>query len=340
MVAEQLPRIPGSGIIYTLTIRDAERVAQWLRQNHIDAWAYHSNVESREELETRLLNNQIKALVATVALGMGFDKPDLGFVIHFQRPGSVVYYYQQVGRAGRALDSAFGVLLGGHEDKDITDFFIKNAFPPQMHVEQILSALNAADDGLSIPMLERQLNIRKGEIDKTLKYLSVESPAPVAKQGPRWYATPIDYEMNQEAIDQLCSLRRAEQQEMLDYMQTGDCLMQFLARALDDPHAGPCGRCANCVGQPLLSTDVNHDFANAAAQFLRRSYQIIEPRKQWPSGKAFPEYDFQVELLKISSLRKGEHCACGAMPAGARWSNEASSRMGGFVMSWSRAVPK
>ncbi len=304
-LAEQLPRIPGSGIIYTLTIRDAERVAQWLRLNHIDAWAYHSNVESREELETRLLDNQIKALVATVALGMGFDKPDLGFVIHFQRPGSVVHYYQQVGRAGRALDSAFGVLLGGHEDKDITDFFINNAFPPQMHVEQILSALNAADNGLSIPMLEKQLNLKRGDITKTLKYLSVEAPTPVVKQGPRWYATPVDYAMNQETIDQLCSLRRAEQQEMLDYMQTGDCLMQFLARALDDPYAEPCGRCVNCVGNPLLPTDVDTDLANAAAQFLRRSFQIIIPRKQWPSGTAFPEYGFSGRIAQDQLADEG-----------------------------------
>ncbi|GAB6905733.1 ATP-dependent DNA helicase [Desulfosarcina cetonica] len=304
-LAGQLPHIQGSGIIYTLTIRDAERVAQWLRQNHIGAWAYHSNVENREELETRLLSNQIKALVATVALGMGFDKPDLGFVIHFQRPGSVVHYYQQVGRAGRALDSAFGILLGGHEDKDITDFFIKNAFPPQMHVEQILSALNAADNGLSIPMLEQQLNLKRGDITKTLKYLSMESPSPVVKQKSRWYATPVDYAMDQQAIDQLCSLRRAEQLEMLDYMQTDDCLMQFLARALDDPHAEPCGRCANCVGHPLLPTAVDANLANAAAQFLRRSHQIIEPRKQWPSGVAFPEYGFSGRIAQDLLAEEG-----------------------------------
>ncbi|MGA6927663.1 MAG: RecQ family ATP-dependent DNA helicase, partial [Desulfosarcina sp.] len=192
-LASEIPRIPSSGIIYTLTQRDAERVALWLKQNHIDAWAYHAGVENREELEARLLENSIKALVATVALGMGFDKPDLGFVIHFQRPGSVVHYYQQVGRAGRAMDSAFGVLLGGHEDVDITNFFIRNAFPPQVHVDQVLTALNGAEDGLTAAMLQQKVNLRKGEIDKTLKFLSVESPAPVVKQGTKWYATPIDY---------------------------------------------------------------------------------------------------------------------------------------------------
>ncbi|MCK4726994.1 MAG: ATP-dependent DNA helicase RecQ, partial [Anaerolineales bacterium] len=219
-LAEQLPQMPGSGIIYTLTIRDAERVAEWLRQNNIDARAYHSGVEDREELEERLLNNQIKALVATVALGMGFDKPDLGFVIHYQRPGSVVHYYQQVGRAGRAVDEAYGILLSGHEDDDITDFFIRTAFPPQAHVDQVLDALDRAEDGLSIPMLQEQINLRYGDIVKTIKFLSVESPSPVIKQGTRWYTTPIDYALDQEIIEQLCALRRAEQQEMRDYMQT------------------------------------------------------------------------------------------------------------------------
>ena len=290
-LAENLPRMPGSGIVYTLTIRDAERVAEWLRQNHIDARAYHSNVESREELEDYLLNNQVKTLVATVALGMGFDKPDLGFVVHFQRPGSVVHYYQQVGRAGRALNEAFGILLSGHEDDDIIDFFIQNAFPPQMHVDEVLSALNEAEDGLSIPMMQQHVNLAKGQIEKTIKFLSVETPAPVVKQGSRWYTTPVEYEMDREAIKQLCALRREEQGEMNAYMQTNECLMQFLARALDDPHAGPCGKCSNCVGEPLLPETVDTDLANAAAMFLRRSHQTIETRKLWPKD-AFPEYGF------------------------------------------------
>jgi len=163
-LAENLHRIPGNGIVYTLTIRDAERVAEWLRQSGIDARAYHSQVENREELEDRLLQKRIKTLVATVALGMGFDKPDLGFVIHFQRPGSVVHYYQQVGRAGRALDDAYGILLSGSEDDDITDFFIRNAFPPQLHVDEVMAALYEADDGLSIPMMQKHLNLAFGEI--------------------------------------------------------------------------------------------------------------------------------------------------------------------------------
>jgi len=184
-LAEHVPNLTGSGVIYTLTIRDAERVAEWLRLKGIPAEAYHSDVgdgegdgSRREELEEMLVGNKIKALVATVALGMGFDKPDLGFVIHYQRPGSVVHYYQQVGRAGRALDEAYGVLLGGHEDQEITEYFIRTAFPPQGHVERVLAALNRAEDGLSVPMLQKEVNLAKGDMEKVLKLLSVEDPSP------------------------------------------------------------------------------------------------------------------------------------------------------------------
>ena len=123
-LAEQLPNLPGSGIIYTLTVRDANRLSDWLKSRGINVEAYTGQTDSRDELEQNLLDNKVKALVATTALGMGFDKPDLAFVIHYQTPGSVVAYYQQVGRAGRALESAYGVLLSGHEETDIIDYFI------------------------------------------------------------------------------------------------------------------------------------------------------------------------------------------------------------------------
>jgi len=108
-LAAQVSALPGSGIIYTLTVRDAERVAAWLQFRGIAAESYSSETGGRRvELENALLENRVKALVATTALGMGFDKPDLAFVIHYQTPGSVVAYYQQVGRAGRAIAAAHG----------------------------------------------------------------------------------------------------------------------------------------------------------------------------------------------------------------------------------------
>src|SRR5665648_1036795 len=285
-LAEHVPELPGSGIIYTLTQRDAERVAEWLRRRGVDALAYHAGMQNeiREDLEQRLLANEVKALVATVALGMGFDKPDLGFVIHFQRHGSAVHYYQQVGRAGRAVDTAYGILLSGREDEDITEYFIQTAFPPQRHVKKILEALEGADDGMSLQMLERRVNLRRTQIEKALKILAVEDPAPVVRNGYRWHATAATYLPDHERIEHLTQLRLNEQARMAEYMATDDCLMSYLAAELDDPHVGPCGRCSSCAGGPLVPETYSIEAAAEAAQFLRKCDQPIEPRKQWPPG--------------------------------------------------------
>jgi ATP-dependent DNA helicase RecQ len=295
-LAQTIPTIPGSGIVYTLTQRDAERVAEWLRINRIDARAYHSEISTRsdgtsvkEELEQQLLNNEIKVLVATVALGMGFDKPDLGFVIHFQRPASVVHYYQQVGRAGRAVDEAYGILLCGEEDDRIADYFIRNAFPPQQHITAILQALNESDNGLSVPEMQRVLNLQQKQIDKTIKFLTVESPSPIIKIGSKWKTTAAaaSYRIDQEYIDAITEIRQTEQKQMREYMEHTGCLMVFLQNALDDPSPTPCGQCRNCNPDLLLNETYDDTLANRAGLFLRRSYQPLQPRKQWPAKNMF-----------------------------------------------------
>ena len=198
-LARHIPELPGTGIVYVLTKRDAEQVAAWLNQQGIVAKAYYSGVEHeefecsdqyRQYLENLLLRNEIEVLVATTALGMGYDKPDLGFVIHYQAAGSVVAYYQQVGRAGRAIEKAYGVLLSGREDKDIHEYFRRSAFPDERDANVILETL-ADHDGLSVHQLEQYLNLRYGQIDKVLKILSVENPAPAIKEGSKWYRTPM-----------------------------------------------------------------------------------------------------------------------------------------------------
>ena len=295
-LAQTIPTLSGSGIVYTLTQRDAERVAQWLQQNNITTKAYHAGILDQEEggsikedLEQQLLNNKIKVLVATVALGMGFDKPDLGFVIHFQRPASVVHYYQQVGRAGRAVDEAYGILLCGEEDDPIADFFIRNAFPPQRHILEIFSALDQSDSGLSVPDMQRILNLRKGQIDKALKFLTVESPSPITKIGSKWHLTAAadSYQVDQAYIDTITDIRHTEQRQMRDYMVHSGCLMAFLQEALDDPSPENCGQCANCNPERLLAETVDDGLVNRAGLFLNRSYQPISPRKQWPAKDMF-----------------------------------------------------
>lgn len=290
-LAEQVPKLAGSGIIYTLTVRDADRVAHWLQLQNVDAHAYYSDLtsEAREGLEQSLLDNTIKALVATTALGMGFDKPDLGFVIHYQRPGSVVHYYQQVGRAGRALPQAYGILFSGKEDDRIIEYFLRTAFPPDAHVDNVLSALRQAEDGLSSVSLEAQINLGRGQIQKVLKSLEVHSPAPVVKRGGRWYVTPVRYVPDQAKVLRLMQVRRDEQEKMREYAENQTCLMQFLARELDDPNPDPCGKCSICQGRLLLPDTVQTELIEKANQFLRRCDQPIFPRKKWANNTAIPK---------------------------------------------------
>ncbi len=289
-LAAHLQDIPGTGIIYTLPRRDAVLVSSWLKSRGISAEPYVGGVNDNHDLERALLENEVKCLVATSALGMGFDKPDLGFVIHFQRPQSVVHYYQQVGRAGRAVESALGIMLGGAEDNRITDFFIKNSFPSPEIVEELLGVLDqAGDTGFSIPDLEDRVNIARGRMQHALKWLSIQTPTPVLKSGSRWLPAPVHFEMPFQQINRLAQQRREEQSKMDEYLQTSGCLMEFLQGQLDDLNAERCGRCASCVGHELVSSSFPEDLVNEAALFIRRGYLVIEPRKQWPGRALEPD---------------------------------------------------
>jgi ATP-dependent DNA helicase RecQ len=287
-LADRIPKFEGSGIVYTLTVRDADNVTAWLQQCGINARAYHAGLENEErlQLENMLLGNQVKTLVATVALGMGFDKPDLGFVVHFQRPGSVVHYYQQVGRAGRAIEEAHGVLMSGAEDDEIADYFIRTAFPSAVEVAEVLRVLDAAPRPLKAAELQRALNIRPSKLAKALKFLEVESPSPIAHEGAAYVRTPVPWVMPAERIERITQLRRQEQARMRAYMEAHGCLMQFLAEELSDPEAAPCGKCANCTGERLGETYPPH-LGEEAARFLERLSLIIEPRKLWPQMATF-----------------------------------------------------
>nr|WP_169787141.1 helicase-related protein [Hyalangium minutum] len=221
-LVKHLGKLPGTGIIYCLTVRDARRVSEWLERNGIAAPVYSGQMDDsqRPVLEQALLNNKVKALVATSALGMGFDKPDMGFVVHFQRPASVVHYYQQVGRAGRKLDSAVGILLGGAEDDEIAEYFIESAFPPAAQMKAVLATLEQIDDGASIPELQASLNLSQGALEKVLTLAETLVPAPVTKQGSRYKRTPVHYAHDPERINKLLALRKEEQRVMQVYMST------------------------------------------------------------------------------------------------------------------------
>ena len=280
-LAERFGELRGSGIIYTLTVRDAEQVAAWLRSRGFRVEAYTGKTEDqREDLEQALLDNRVRALAATTALGMGFDKPDLAFVFHYQTPGSVIHYYQQVGRAGRELDAAHGVLLSGEEDTDITGYFIRTAFPTRGEVAEVLGALDEAPDGLSVQELTHRVNIRPRRIEHTLELLSLESPAPIALDGRRWQLVAAELtNAFWERVERLTALRYQEQAQMQEYVDLAGGHMEFLIAALDgDPGA---------VVQPRLDplpTTSDTGLVREAVEFLRRTCLRIEPRKRWPAG--------------------------------------------------------
>jgi ATP-dependent DNA helicase RecQ len=286
-LAEHLPGLPGSGIVYTLTRRDAEQVAQFLEARGVSAVAYSGDQETelRVSSEERLLANKVKAIVATSALGMGYDKPDLGFVVHYQAPGSVVSYYQQVGRAGRAVDHADVVLLRGVEDRSIQDFFIEQAFPSQERVHAVLKELReAGGEGRSTQELMATVNLGKGRLEAMLKILDVEGA--VQRNGTRWLLIEdSDWHYDADRYTRITSLRRSEQHAMERFGADGRCLMRTLQEELDDPQPEDCERCAVCT-EPRFAVPPDPHLVELAERHLRSSPIELEVKKMAPNASS------------------------------------------------------
>jgi ATP-dependent DNA helicase RecQ len=281
-LASTIRAMEGSGIVYTLTKRDARVVAGWLQERGVKAEAYFGGKDAaeRERLEEQLIQDDLDVLVATTALGMGYDKPNLAYVFHYQMPGSVVAYYQQVGRAGRALEAARGVLLSGREDERINQFFINNAFPTRSDVQEVLIALDAApEEGLHINRLMETINLSEQRIQQTLKLLSLEVPAPVGSTKGMWQRLPADLAPAfWQRVERLAQRREEELSEMQTFLKLPyGSHMPFVVRALDgDP---------STVTAPTLaplSEAVDQALAVQAAEYLKRLDIPIGPRKEWP----------------------------------------------------------
>jgi ATP-dependent DNA helicase RecQ len=282
-LAEHLPQLPGSGIIYTLTVAAAHETAAFLRERGHQVLPYTGKDDPADRLaaEEALLSNEITALVATSALGMGFDKPDLGFVVHLGAPPSPVAYYQQIGRAGRGLDRAEVILLPGREDADIWAYFGSLAFPPEPIVRRTLATLDEASRPLSTAALEPSVDVSRGRLEMMLKVLDVDGA--VRRVSGGWTATGQPWHYDAERYARVAAERAREQQAMLGYIGESGCRMDWLLRELDDPSAAACGRCDNCTGQRWTDA-VPAAAAAAASEHLLRPGTEVEPRKMWPSG--------------------------------------------------------
>ncbi|MGB3829327.1 MAG: RecQ family ATP-dependent DNA helicase [Ornithinimicrobium sp.] len=278
-----LEDLPGSGIIYCLTVSAAEDTAQALRSvgARVSAYTGRTDPEDRERLEGALRRNEVKALVATSALGMGFDKPDLGFVVHLGAPSSPVAYYQQVGRAGRATDRADVLLLPGSEDRDIWSYFASASMPRADQADAVLTALSEAGRPLSTPALETMVDVRRTRLELLLKVLDVDGA--VDKVSGGWISTGEPWAYDETRYTRVAQAREREASLMLDYERGEECRMAFLQRCLDDTTAQPCGRCDVCA-QPWFPADLPQEAMDIAARSLGSIGVLVEPRTQWPSG--------------------------------------------------------
>ncbi|MGV9228878.1 RecQ family ATP-dependent DNA helicase [Streptomyces nigra] len=303
-LAEHLEELQGSGIIYTLTVAAAEEATAFLRQRGFPVASYTGRTENADRLqaENDLLANRVKALVATSALGMGFDKPDLGFVVHLGSPSSPIAYYQQVGRAGRGVEHADVLLLPGQEDEAIWRYFADTAFPPESQVRQTLAALADAGRPLSVPALEASVDLRRSRLETMLKVLDVDGAVKRVKGG--WTATGAEWVYDAERYARVARQRAAEQQAMRDYVGTTQCRMEFLRRQLDDEGAAPCGRCDNCAGA-WADASVSSETLTGAAKELDRPGVEIEPRRMWPTG--MPALGIELK----GRIPAGEQCSTG-----------------------------
>ncbi|MFD5409664.1 RecQ family ATP-dependent DNA helicase [Streptomyces nojiriensis] len=295
-LADHLGDLPGSGIIYTLTVAAAEEVTAYLRHRGHTVASYTGKTENadRQQAEDDLQANRVKALVATSALGMGFDKPDLGFVVHLGSPSSPIAYYQQVGRAGRGVEHAEVLLLPGREDEAIWQYFASVAFPPEEQVRRTLDVLAQAGRPLSLPAMEPLVDLRRTRLETMLKVLDVDGAVHRVKGG--WTSTGEPWAYDAERYAWVARQRATEQQAMRDYAAATGCRMEFLRRQLDDEEAAPCGRCDNCAGA-RFTAEVSTTALDTARGELGRPGVELEPRKMWPTGLAAVGVDLKGRIL-------------------------------------------
>ena len=277
--------LAGSGIIYVPTVADTTKLAGFLtsRGHLVAPYSGRLEPEAREQVEDDLRENRLKAVVATSALGMGYDKPDLGFCLHVGSPSSPVAYYQQVGRAGRAIDRAEAVLLPAENDEALWEYFATASIPVPADIATTLDALGETGEPMSVVSLETATGIRRGRIESLLKVIAVENVVERVTEG--WRTTGNPYVFDEAKWTAIRAARQFEADLMRSYAGGRGCLMEFLQRALDDPDPGPCGRCSVCSGDlPAQGMAIDPESLRAAQIYLRGTDVVIEQRKMWPRG--------------------------------------------------------
>ena len=295
-LAENIEKMPGSGVVYCLTKADCDLVTDWLNENNIKSEKYYADIskEYKAIILDKFQKNEIKVLVATVAFGMGYDKPDIGFVIHFQRPANIVSYYQQIGRAGRGIELAYAILLCGEEDEHINQYFINSAFPTEKDMNIVVDFITD-NPGKSISEIKGALNIRANRVEKTLKYLTVGDDIYTedVNRKKSYYKSAKKWKPDLERSEGITAIRYKELQDMDEFTKQKGCYMKYIAEKLDDVNAKVCGKCSNCGGL-LFDERVGAETVQRAQQFIKSKFGVIEPRKQFPDKtKIKSEFQFK-----------------------------------------------
>lgn len=314
-ILDSLRLLPGSGIIYCLTQRDCDYLCDFLTRNGISAAAYYSrgSQEGAAEnflIEERFQNNQIKVIVATIKLGMGYDKGDIAFIIHFQMPKNIVSYYQQIGRAGRNIDKAYTFLMCGNEDDEIHNYFIDKAFPTEEETQKLMAYLSSRD-GAKLSEILSHFNFRRDRIEKALTFLQHDGF--IQKSGSSYYITPKPFFYDKEHYDAISAIRRNELQQMKQMANTKACYSRFVVSALDDKTATDCGHCANCLQIPLFSQTASAQSIAIAEQYLNGLILPIEPRKIWADASQMPSSKIQYQNQPGLCLSKYGDAGIGAL---------------------------
>ena len=284
-ILENINNLPGSGIIYCLTQRDCDYLSDFLRKNEINAEAYYARKTEDGELlnkniEERFRKNEIKAIVATIKLGMGYDKGDIAFVIHYQMPSNIVSYYQQIGRAGRNIDRAYTFLMFGKEDEDILYYFVDTAFPTEKEATDVMGYISC-NDGVKQNQIYSALNQKKSRLDKAISFLTHEGF--IMKERQLYYATPKPFVYDKEHYEAVTATRIREMEQMKKLATTTTCYSKFVVECLDDHSAYECGHCANCLGRDILPSKPSTASIYIAEAYINGLILEIPPRKRWPS---------------------------------------------------------
>ena len=283
-ILENINKLFGSGIIYCLTQRDCEQLSDFLKNNGISAEAYYSRGSKEgellnKEIEKQFQNNEIKAIVATIKLGMGYDKDDIAFVIHFQMPSNIVSYYQQIGRAGRNIERAYTFLMFGQEDEDIINYFISTAFPTEMEVSSIMNYVSD-NNGVKKQQISSALNIRQTRLEKAISFLLHDGF--LMKDKSTYYATPKPFVYDKTRYDSITAIRIAEVEQLKELAYTSTCYSKFVVKCLDDENAYECGHCANCIGKDIFPSSPSLEMVHKAEEYINGLIIDIEPRRKWP----------------------------------------------------------